>query len=260
MNKYLKWALALTLPTLLTLGSCRRHGVTDNCPCPTNNSVVRIQVVNLWGTDTIKYTKDFITQAGDTVRITDLKYLLSDFKFKQADGSYWEPWSPMYVKASDTSTHGMYITNAPDGNLSEVTFLLGLNDSTNHFDVSKFPSTSPLSFRNAGGDMHWNWADGYIFSVITGAYKPSGPSPRRSFGYHYGMDANRITYKISTPGLIINDNLKKLYINVDWKEMFQSPNTIRIADQEVTHSMSGDSLVVKLKANMADMFSFSKVE
>jgi hypothetical protein len=257
----MKKIVLLTLGVVLFFSSCRRKTGPDCCPPVEPIGSIEVHLNHLWGTDTIvRGTGKYLTAQGDTVTISDIRGLLSNFVLKFTDGSDFPLEYYHYYKLSTASTNTFLLKGIPDEVYQKMSFFLGLDSTSNHSDVTTYPRTSALSTYQAGGEMHWNWADGFIFTNVTGTYRPANASRFRGFSYHIGMDPNLVKISLPTNGLTISGNSRLMELNVDWKEMFESPNSIKIANQDVTHSTSGDTLAAQLSANMVDMVKIGSIK
>jgi hypothetical protein len=164
----------------------------------------------------------------------------------------------VYFKLSDPQSNKFVLKNIPDNSYTQLSFYLGLDSTTNHSDITIYPKNHPLSVYRAGGEMHWNWADGFIFSSVQGNYRDKNQT--KGFSYHIGMDQNLVRSSVIFPDFHITGNARVVQIKVDWLEMLHDPYTIKIANQDVTHSTSGDTLANQLSVNMSDMFSLLSVK
>jgi len=126
---------------------------------------------------------------------------------------------------------------APVGNYKGIRFAIGVDPAVNNGDPSVYPNDHPLSiFRN----MHWTWADGYIFLKLEGkmdSVADGNQSLTQLFVYHCG---NNPLYKewsftkdfsISPSGAFEYD----MAINVD-KIFYSSTDTLDARHEAVTHS------------------------
>lgn len=257
----MKKLVLLTLGVVLFFSSCRRKTGPDCCPPVEPVGSIEVHLNHLWGTDTIvRNSGKYVTANGDTVMISDIKGLISNFNLEFTDQTSFAVDDYFYYKLSNSSSNTLVLSGIPDGGYKKMGFFMGVDSTANHSDVTIYPRTSALSTYQAGGEMHWNWADGFIFTNITGNYRPANASRYKGFSFHLGMDQNLVKVSLPVPTFTISGDSRLVEINMDWKEMFESPNLINIASQEVTHSTSGDTLATRLSANMFNMVKIGSVK
>lgn len=257
----MKKVLFSSLLFCLFLASCRRSTGPDCCPPVEPVGSVEIHLNHFWGNDTlVRNSGKYLTLNGDTVQISDIKGLISNFNFIFSDNSEFFKDQFQYYKLSNPSTHTFVLSGVPDGSYKSLNFYLGLDSTSNHSDVTTYPRTSALSTYQAGGELHWNWADGFIFTSMAGTYRPANAPRYKGFSYHLGMDPNLVKVSVSTPGLVVTGNSRLMELNLDWKEMFESPYLINISNQEVTHSTSGDTLATQLSANLSNLVKLGSIK
>lgn len=257
----MKKNLLLLFSLLMFFSSCRRSTGPDCCPPVEPIGSVEIHLNHLWGNDTIvRNTGKYITAFGDTIQLSDIKGLISNFNFTFTDNTEFFKEHYQYYKLSTPASNTFVLSGIPDGSYQNLEFYLGLDSTSNHSDVTTYPRTSALSTYQAGGELHWNWADGFIFSSIAGNYRPANASRYKGFSYHLGMDPNLVKISLPTPGLNVTGNSRLVELNMDWKELFESPYLINVSNQEVTHSTSGDTLAVQLSKNMGNLVKLGSIK
>lgn len=251
----------IILGIALAFSSCRRKTGPDCCPPVEPVGSIEVHLNHLWGTDTIvRSTGKYVTSQGDTVMISEIKGLISNFNLQFMDNTFFSVDDYFYYKLSSSATNTLLLKGIPDEAYKNIGFFLGLDSTANHSDVTTYPRTSALSTYQAGGEMHWNWADGFIFTNITGNYRPANASRYKGFSFHLGMDPNLVKLSLAVSSFTIAGNSRLVELNLDWKEMFESPHRINIASQDVTHSTSGDTLAAKLSANMFNMAKVGSIK
>jgi len=257
----MKKVLLFTLGVVLIFSSCRRNTGPDCCPPVDPIGSIEVHLNHMWGQDTIvRNSKRYVTAFGDTVTFSEIKGLLSGFTLQSSDGTTLPLGQVQYYKLSNSLSNSFVLTGIPDDAFQKIEFFMGLDSATNHSDVTTYPKSSALSTYQAGGDMHWNWADGFIFTNLTGNYRSPNSSRFKGFSYHLGMDANLVKFSLPTPGLVVTGNSRLIELNLNWKEIFESPHLISISNQDVTHSTSGDTLASNLSSNMKDMVQIGSIK
>lgn len=130
-------------------------------------------------------TGNYTNAAGESFKVTKLKYYVSNFKLTNVDGTvYIVPQAQSYflIDESDASTHEAMLS-VPEGEYKTLSFVLGVDSLRNTMDVSQ--RTGVLDVSGAASDMYWSWNSGYIFLKIDGT-SPVSTAPGNVFQYHSG--------------------------------------------------------------------------
>ena len=130
-------------------------------------------------------TGTYTTAAGESFKVTRLKYYVSNFAATKSDGTvYTVPSDSCYflVDESIAGTHSP-ILQLPEGEYKTLTFILGVDSVRNTMDISK--RTGVLDPTGAAADMYWGWNSGYIFFKIEGT-STALPAGGNVFQYHVG--------------------------------------------------------------------------
>lgn len=235
MKKVLFVALAAST---LFLNSCKKEGCTD--PTATNynekakkddgsctytpaatTGKVTIMLEHTWadsGTEFELGTAYTHPTTNDDLTFTTLKYYISNFKLKKADGTWWtQPNSYYLVNLSDPSTTSLTLTDIPNGNYTEVSYVLGVDSTRNVSGAQE----GALSTTNG---MFWSWNSGYIMVKAEGTCPQSGTG---SFTYHLGgfSGTNKIvttrTDAFGAESLVVSATSNgKIHFMVDPSELF----------------------------------------
>ena len=139
---------------------------------------------------------------GESLKITKLKYYVSNFVLTNADGTiYTVPQDSCYflIDESDPATHEPAL-KVPEGEYKTLTFTVGVDSLRNTMDISK--RTGVLDPATTAADMYWGWNSGYIFFKVEGT-SPVITAAGNVFQYHIGGFGG---YSSPTP-----NNLKKNY-------------------------------------------------
>jgi hypothetical protein len=245
---------------VFVIGYFLQSCVKDQPTCPElPTGSIEIELVHMWGNQPLTSNSTWLLDAtGDSLNISDIKGLISNFQLSNYVQDKVQFDQVVYFKLSDPQSNKFVLKNIPDNSYTQLSFYLGLDSTTNHSDITIYPKNHPLSVYRAGGEMHWNWADGFIFSSVQGNYRDKNQT--KGFSYHIGMDQNLVRSSVIFPDFHITGNARVVQIKVDWLEMLHDPYTIKIANQDVTHSTSGDTLANQLSVNMSDMFSLLSVK
>ncbi len=188
--------IALAASTLF-LNSCKKEGCTD--PIATNYSEkakkddgsctyapqattgkVTIMLEHTWADSGLDFelgTEFIHPTTNDALTFTTLKYYISNLKLKKEDGTWWtQPNSYYLVNLSTPASTMLTVTGIPNGNYTEVSYVLGV-DSTSNVSGAQ---DGALSTTNG---MFWSWNSGYIMVKAEGTCPQSTSG---TFTYHLG--------------------------------------------------------------------------
>lgn len=198
--------------------------------------------------DSLRYE----TSAGETFSITRLSYLLSGFAFQRTDGAWIELTNRFAWMDAEKGRDSIHLDNIPTGEYRGVRFHIGLDDTSNHADVSKFPADHPLN-PNLNG-LHWSWQGGYVFLALEGMWR----SPGRSFdgwSFHLARDTNRT--RIDVPVRLDLSRHAKLELDFDLAALLKPLSFAK--DGSSTHSREDDPIAAALVANLPGAFRLRQV-
>ncbi len=190
------------------------------------------------------------TAQQETYALTRISYLLSGFQLEKTDGSRLELPDQYAWIDHQANTH-FRLKNIPEADYKAIHFNVGLDKNSNHLDPAKYPADHPLSsLRN----LHWNWAEGYIFLAIEG-HQLEG---KKGFVYHLANDHNLTPVSISQSIKITNNT--HIDLNLDIENLINSPSPIHfLTDGNISHSAKDDPIAAKLKRNLTNSFSITKI-
>src|ERR1051325_4432282 len=127
------------------------------------------------------------TSARESFSFTRVSYLLSEFGFQRADGSWCELSNSVAwfdAEQGRTATR----LELPDGLYRGLHFSVGLPPNLNHADLAAFGPEHPLN-PNLNG-LHWSWQGGYVFLALEGHGRNQGGFD--GWSYHLARDTNRV--------------------------------------------------------------------
>jgi hypothetical protein len=190
--------------------------------------------------------------SGNEIRFSKLHYLMTNFVLVNSSGEEVVlDSSAAYINMSEGRVD-FELQNIPEGDYTEIRFLLGVDSLTNHTDPSMFPASSPLN--PIINNLHWGWLDGFIFCSVEGYHSKNGEK-RGSFAYHIGLDENLMNISIKNDFKIEKDKFIDLIF--DLSAYFESPHVINITENApITHSdkAADFGLSNKLSENLLNAF------
>lgn len=169
---------------VLILASCKK----DSTPEYNSNVKAELSVEfdNVVGSSDLQLnTASYTNAAGESFKITKLKYYVSNFKLTNANGTvYTVPQKHSYflIDESNATTHSP-ILNIPEGEYKSISFMIGVDSLRNTMDVGQ--RTGALDVSGLATDMYWSWNSGYIFFKMDGT-SPSITGMGGVFQYHVG--------------------------------------------------------------------------
>jgi len=156
-TKYI-FAQLLLLIVGFSFNSCKKDTVKEP-PVVVVNDQLSIQVLPVFGSETLYLDSTYLTDEGFEIQFTDVKFFGGNWK----NGSETLFESAFFDYRSDGNKF-VTVNNKPDA-FSALQGLLGVDSSLNHLDPTAFANDNPLNIANAG-DMHWSWNPGYIFIKV----------------------------------------------------------------------------------------------
>lgn len=234
-----------TLILLAFLSSCSEssENPADCCAMP-DEGILNINIHPHFNGEDFVLNQSYTINDTLTLRVEELKMyvqLLSPETFSSPDINLFE------------GTNTSFSYNLGVETYNEISFNIGLDETTNHSDPSFYEASAPLSSFN---NMHWSWAQGYKFLIIEGKFDSDGDNvPDQSFSYHIGNDQYLAKIDLTKDLIIAKDDT--LDISVDFKvdELF---NGVDIPNNTFTHSTGQFDLVEILVNNIENSFSLEE--
>ena len=208
---------------------------------------LKIVFRHLWNGEAIEPpTVPLVTEAGETISITRLSYLLSKpYLFRKQDKE-WIHLDDWYGLVNATEQEELILRNVPEGHYAFLKLSIGVDPETNHSDPSRFgPSHALNTVRN---NLHWTWAQGYIFLAMEGHLLASIEGHQDGFSYHVGNDVHLMDLKLPLDLDLDCDTTLVLDFHLD--QLFGGQPALVIANQTSTHSREGDPLAGQLKVRV----------
>ena len=190
----------------------------------------------------------FITKAGDTIRISECKYYISNITLTKSDGSTWNAGN--YSLVDVEVPKNIILTKVPAGTYNRISFLVGVDASRNH-------SGAQDGDLDPSWGMSWTWNTGYIFFRLKGFYT----SINKGFSFDLGGDDNIMSAHFNFDPVIIDANSKTISVKSDMNAFFETPNLYDLKkDTNDIHTASTEG-ILKLRDNVnSGVFSFMSVQ
>ncbi len=176
------------------------------------------------------YTNSF----GESFTVSKFKYYVSNIELKNSvtGATSVVPNSYYLVNEADSSSKNILIS-IPDGNYTEISFLLGV-DSLKNVSGAQSGALDPAN------DMFWTWNTGYVMAKLEGTSLVSN-QVHHKIEYHIGgfKGENSVLQRIdlAIPSFLKNNvsakkNLK-IVIDADINAWFHSSHDLGIAENPV---------------------------
>ncbi|MES2691745.1 MAG: MbnP family protein [Bacteroidota bacterium] len=161
------------LSMLLLLGACKEEPAKPaeegfNGIRYTATGSLGINVVHKFNTADLKQNTDYVTAAGDTISIEQLRYYFSNVQLKNADGIWVNLGNYNLLDIEDAASMKVAITNVPAGTYNKIRFYIGVDSVANS-------SGAQEGALNPANDMFWSWNTGYIFFRLKGKFNGNNP-------------------------------------------------------------------------------------
>ena len=199
---------------------------------------------------------NYITEDGDTINITKLRYLISDIILQTAGGGGVAIDGYQLVDVTAGTGFTIEINgDIPQGTYSGLTFTFGFDEDDNVEDA--YPDLNVAS---------WNWPDmlggGYHFMQMEGMHKDQGVD--MPYAYHHG------TARVSTgvfeqnffepqlDGFTLDKNFAEIEIHMNIAEWYKNPNTWDLTTLGINLMPNYDAQKM-MQENGATVFSLGDV-
>ncbi|MFT4534424.1 MAG: hypothetical protein ACJA1A_000278 [Saprospiraceae bacterium] len=202
---------------------------------------------------------------GVDLQFTNVAFYVGDMTFKNSDGSSFNSggdnrYQLIIPGIFDYNFSIPYAKNAGEVSLDEISFIVGVDETTNNDDQTTFemrPEGDPLGQQNP--TMHWGWMGKYRFISIDADADLDGNGVFGEEGeklvYHLGKDAFLGNIKL-TPNQKIEGGANDFRINVDFEKLFTGVdfNTEKFTKTGIDEI----GLANKIFANYSSAFGFEK--
>lgn len=219
------------------------------------------------GTDLILDTQVNTTSQNESLKISSLKYIVSNIVLIKEDGStYTYPKSKSYfiVDESDALSQEIELVDVPAGNYVGVKFGIGVDQE--QFNLGAAGQGDFLTLAQNEG-MMWSWSAGYKFVKFEGNFTSSTVTTDTSYMVHTGKTGTDYNYKeitLSFPekALIRTTITPSVHLFADASKIIDGTNKISLTANNMggmgAMIMSGANLPL-ITSNLGGMFSVNHV-
>jgi hypothetical protein len=215
--------------------SCKENEVEPKKETPAKAKVT-LKLEHVFNGEALDFNKVYRTENGDTIKISELKYFISNFGLINEINSQYAKNSYYLINPSTGKTEiTVDLGEFEEQDFSKFRLSVGVDSARNHSITNAVGDLDP-----AGADqMIWSWATGYKFIKFEGSFAMADSSG--NFIYHAGGDANykvfnfessahentRITSEVPLVSLK-SGKTTEIHLVVDLAEVFKSPNLLNV--------------------------------
>ena len=223
-NKMKPAARHLAAASLLLLAACGHGGAESGLP-------LRIEISHVVGDAPLQLGDSYKTAAGDAWSAERLRYYLSNFRLRRADGGWFvNPQSAdssrgyFLVDEADAASKQFQIGPLPAGSYSGIEFLVGV-------DAARNGAGAQTGTLDPARGLFWTWNTGYIFFQFEG-HSPQSSDAGHALTWHTGgggAPARSVFLQFQSPLQITAENSAELHLHADLARLFDGAHVLRPA-------------------------------
>ncbi|MBL0014198.1 MAG: hypothetical protein IPP30_11025 [Flavobacterium sp.] len=234
----------------------------------TGEGAIGLEFDNVFGSaNLILNTQINTTSQGENLKVSDVKYIVSNIVLTKEDGStYTVPKSESYfiVDESDEASQTIELSNVPAGNYTKVKFGIGVDQE--QFNLGADGQGDFLTLADSKG-MMWSWSAGYKFVKFEGLFTSASVATDTEFMVHTGQtgtDYNytEITLNLPEQATVRTTITPDVHIFADVAKIIDGTNKINLSDNNMggmgAMIMGGANLPL-ITANLSGMFTVNHV-
>jgi hypothetical protein len=249
---------------VFALGSCSDN---DDETITGEGSLV-VEFDNVFGSNNlILNTQINTTSQEEKLKISDVKYIVSNIVLTKADGTtftYPKAESYFVVSEADEETQEVELLKIPAGDYTKIKFGIGVDKE--QFDKGATGQGDFLATADDAG-MMWSWSAGYKFVLFEGMFTSSTVTSETPFMVHTGQtgtDYNytEVTLDLPTKALVRKTITPNVHLFVDVAKIIDGDNKIKLSDNNMggmgAMIMGGTNLPL-ITTNVSKMFTVNHV-
>lgn len=240
----------------------------DDSTAIAGNGKLEVEFDNIFGgADLILDSQSNTTSQGEILKISDIKYIVSNIVLTNEDGTtFTYPKSESYFIVSERNqlSHVLELENVPAGNYTKITFGIGVDET--QYNLGQ---TVQGDFFAAAQDedMAWTWSAGYKHILFEGQFTSPTVTTPAVFMVHTGKSGadynyNQVTLNFPDKALVRPTITPDVHIFADVKQVIDGTNKINLSANNTNGMgamiMSGANLPL-ITANLSNMFSVDHV-
>lgn len=235
MKKIIMAFVATT--TLLSITSCSKDSDSSS-PTTNEKGNIDIEFDQVFGdADLILNAQTNVTSQNEDLKISSVKYIVSNIVLEKADGStYTYPKSDSYfiVDESNEDSHVLSLSNIPAGDYTKIHFGIGVDKAQWELGLS---GQGDLYTNADAADLVWSWAAGYKFVAFEGTFTSANITDDTSFMIHTGKTSDtaynyeQVTLDFPNSAQVRSNVTPDVHIYADVAKIIDGQHKIKLEDQ-----------------------------
>lgn len=256
--------IVAVLATTFIYTSCSN----DDNETITGKGKIAIEFDNVFGNaNLILNSQANVTSQGETVKVSDVKYIISNVVLTKEDGStfvYPKANSYFIVSEANSASHVLQLENIPAGNYTKIKFGIGVDEA----QYNAGQTVQGDFFAAAQNeDMAWSWSAGYKHILFEGMFTSATVTKETSFMIHTGKSGadynyTDVTLNFPDKALVRTSITPAVHIFADVAKIIDGTNKVKLTDNNMggmgAMIMSGPKLAL-ITTNLANMFKVDHV-
>ena len=250
----------------LVLFSCSKDD--KNTETITGQGKLGIEFDNIFGSaNLILNSQANVTSQGETLKISDIKYIISNIVLTKEDGStlvYPKGDSYFIVSEANIESQDIELKNIPAGNYTKIKFGIGV-DETQYNAGQTVQGNFFAQAQNE--DMAWTWSAGYKHILFEGMFTSPTVATPTIFMVHTGKSGANYNYTDVTlnfpdKALVRTTITPDVHIFADVAKIIDGTNKIKLTDNNtggMGAMIMGGSNLPLITANLSNMFTVDHV-
>ena len=174
-----------------------------------------LKINTKWNGKNLNFNSSYISKQKDTIKITQLKFYISDFQVKYDDNTIFLDKNSHLIDFEKTNTSFLNITKHYKNKIKSINFCIGIDS------LASVSGTLSGDLDPSNG-MYWAWQSGYINLKIEGN-SSSCKTRKNSFNFHIGgyLKPYNAMQKIEIP---VNKIQNQINLTLDLEQFFSEIN------------------------------------
>lgn len=259
-------ALVATTGLLYTVTSCSSDSKSST---PAGKGNIDIEFDNVFGSaDLILDTQTNTTSQSEDLKISTVKYIVSNIVLEKADGStYTYPKADSYfiVDEANEASHVLSLSNIPAGDYTKIHFGIGVDKA--QWDLGLSGQGDLYTNADAAG-MVWSWAAGYKYVAFEGTFTSATVTSDTSFMVHTGKTSDtaynyeQVTLELPNAAQVRTNVTPDVHIFADVAKIIDGHHKIKLEDHNdmgMGAMIMGDAILTDIMHNVSEMFRVDHV-
>lgn len=198
-------------------------------------------------------SQTYITNANDTISISDLAYRISNTQLYDVINKTWVDVGTYKLNVGlDAFEYNIAINNIPAGLYNNIRFNIGVDSLRNHVGDQSGELDPALG-------LYWSWTSGYVHFRIEGRRIPS----LQTFSLHIGGSPNVVNPSFDLSNYKVKEGSKGILLEykLDVNKFFSTPNLYDFKSDVLNiHNEFEPIIKQKILPNMKGMFTLENLK